>query len=232
MASGLEHRLERLRVVARPHLEGIQRETGETVNLVVLDADRVVYVDQVEGSRQRAHVHHGRHQRARPHDRLGQGDHGQRPAGGLRGALRRPRAAPAADRAHADHARRARGRLRAHPPPRLRARQRGARGGRRLRRRGRLRPQRPRERRDQRVGAVGADPGCATRRGWAGCWSSTPRRCPTRWASKPRPTPAAADPASRAGARRAPSARAPARRRGSPRSAPGARRGSRRCARR
>ena len=38
-------------MVARPHLEGIQRETGETVNLVVLDADRVVYVDQVEGSR-------------------------------------------------------------------------------------------------------------------------------------------------------------------------------------
>ena len=52
VAAGLEHRLERLRVVARPHLEGIQRETGETVNLVVLDADRVVYVDQVEGSRQ------------------------------------------------------------------------------------------------------------------------------------------------------------------------------------
>ena len=51
VASGLEHRLERLRVVARPHLEGIQRATGETVNLVVLDADRVVYVDQVEGSR-------------------------------------------------------------------------------------------------------------------------------------------------------------------------------------
>ena len=52
VASGLEHRLERLRVVARPHLESIQRETGETVNLVVLDTDRVVYVDQVEGSRQ------------------------------------------------------------------------------------------------------------------------------------------------------------------------------------
>jgi DNA-binding IclR family transcriptional regulator len=51
VASGLEHRLERLRVVARPHLETIQRATGETVNLVVLDADRVVYVDQVEGSR-------------------------------------------------------------------------------------------------------------------------------------------------------------------------------------
>jgi DNA-binding IclR family transcriptional regulator len=52
VASGLEHRLERLRVVARPHLEAVQRATGETVNLVVLDADRVVYVDQVEGSRQ------------------------------------------------------------------------------------------------------------------------------------------------------------------------------------
>jgi len=51
VASGLEHRLERLRVVARPHLEGIQQATGESVNLVVLDADRVVYVDQVEGSR-------------------------------------------------------------------------------------------------------------------------------------------------------------------------------------
>jgi IclR family acetate operon transcriptional repressor len=32
-------------------MERIQRATGETVNLVVLDADRVVYVDQVEGSR-------------------------------------------------------------------------------------------------------------------------------------------------------------------------------------
>lgn len=51
VASGLERRLERLRVVARPHLEAVQRSTGETVNLVVLDADRVVYVDQVEGSR-------------------------------------------------------------------------------------------------------------------------------------------------------------------------------------
>jgi DNA-binding IclR family transcriptional regulator len=51
VASGLERRLERLRVVARPHLESIQSATSETVNLVVLDADRVVYVDQVEGSR-------------------------------------------------------------------------------------------------------------------------------------------------------------------------------------
>jgi IclR family acetate operon transcriptional repressor len=51
VTSGLEHRLARLRAVARPHLEGVQRATGETVNLVVLDGERVVYVDQVEGSR-------------------------------------------------------------------------------------------------------------------------------------------------------------------------------------
>ena len=51
VAGGLEHRLRRLRAVARPHLEAIQRATGETTNLVVLDGDRVVYVDQVEGSR-------------------------------------------------------------------------------------------------------------------------------------------------------------------------------------
>jgi IclR family acetate operon transcriptional repressor len=32
-------------------MERISAETGETVNLVVLDGDRVVYVDQVEGTR-------------------------------------------------------------------------------------------------------------------------------------------------------------------------------------
>ena len=51
VASGVEHRLARLRAVARPHLERIQQATGETTNLVVLDGDHVVYVDQVEGSR-------------------------------------------------------------------------------------------------------------------------------------------------------------------------------------
>jgi DNA-binding IclR family transcriptional regulator len=51
VASGLEHRLARLRAAARPHMEQLQQATGETTNLVVLDADRVVYVDQVEGSR-------------------------------------------------------------------------------------------------------------------------------------------------------------------------------------
>jgi DNA-binding IclR family transcriptional regulator len=51
VASGLEHRLSRLRAVARPHLEQVQQATGETTNLVILDGERVIYVDQVEGSR-------------------------------------------------------------------------------------------------------------------------------------------------------------------------------------
>jgi IclR family acetate operon transcriptional repressor len=51
IAGGLEQGLMRLRAVARPHLERISAQTGETVNLVVLDNDRVVYVDQVEGTR-------------------------------------------------------------------------------------------------------------------------------------------------------------------------------------
>jgi DNA-binding IclR family transcriptional regulator len=50
VASGLEHRLSRLRAAARPHLEQIRQATGETTNLVVLDGDHVVYVDQVEGT--------------------------------------------------------------------------------------------------------------------------------------------------------------------------------------
>ena len=51
VANGLKHSLSRLRAVSRPHLESIQKATGETSNLVVLDGDRVIYVDQVEGSR-------------------------------------------------------------------------------------------------------------------------------------------------------------------------------------
>jgi IclR family acetate operon transcriptional repressor len=50
VASGLEHRLSRLRAAARAHMEQIQQATGETTNLVVLDGDHVVYVDQVEGT--------------------------------------------------------------------------------------------------------------------------------------------------------------------------------------
>jgi DNA-binding IclR family transcriptional regulator len=51
VANGLEQSLSRLRGVARPHLESVQDATGETANLIVLEGDRVVYVDQVEGSR-------------------------------------------------------------------------------------------------------------------------------------------------------------------------------------
>jgi DNA-binding IclR family transcriptional regulator len=51
LAGGVEPDVDRLRMVARPHLEQISRATGETVNLTVLDGDRVVYVDQVEGTR-------------------------------------------------------------------------------------------------------------------------------------------------------------------------------------
>jgi DNA-binding IclR family transcriptional regulator len=51
VAGAVERRVERLRAAARPHMESIQRATGETVNLVVVDGERVVYVDQVEGTR-------------------------------------------------------------------------------------------------------------------------------------------------------------------------------------
>ena len=50
LAGSLEARTAALRAAVRPHLEALQRATGETTNLVVLDGDRVVYVDQVEGS--------------------------------------------------------------------------------------------------------------------------------------------------------------------------------------
>jgi DNA-binding IclR family transcriptional regulator len=51
LANGLENSLARLRDATRPHLESIQQATGESANLTVLDGDRVVYVDQVEGTR-------------------------------------------------------------------------------------------------------------------------------------------------------------------------------------
>lgn len=50
-SSTVMRRTSGLRHVARPHLEAITAETGETSNLVVLDRRNVVYVDQVEGTR-------------------------------------------------------------------------------------------------------------------------------------------------------------------------------------
>jgi len=50
LAGGLEVRTTALRAAARPHLELVRQATCETANLVVLDGDRVIYVDQVEGS--------------------------------------------------------------------------------------------------------------------------------------------------------------------------------------
>jgi IclR family acetate operon transcriptional repressor len=51
LTTGLQDRLGRLRAAARPHLEAIQHQTGETTNLVVLEGGNVVYVDSVSGTR-------------------------------------------------------------------------------------------------------------------------------------------------------------------------------------
>jgi IclR family acetate operon transcriptional repressor len=51
LTSGLQDRLDRLRTAARPHLEAIQAETGETTNLVVLEGRNAVYIESVSGTR-------------------------------------------------------------------------------------------------------------------------------------------------------------------------------------
>ena len=51
LVGSASQRSERLRAVARPHLEEVMRASDETVNLVLLEGMSVVYVDQVESSR-------------------------------------------------------------------------------------------------------------------------------------------------------------------------------------
>jgi len=51
LTSGLQDRLERLRNAARPHLEAIMDQTGETTNLVVLEGRNAVYIESVTGTR-------------------------------------------------------------------------------------------------------------------------------------------------------------------------------------
>src|SRR6201999_3617415 len=51
LASGLHDSVERIKLAAREHLEAVQRETGETTNLVVVEGRDVVYVDKVDGTR-------------------------------------------------------------------------------------------------------------------------------------------------------------------------------------
>jgi IclR family acetate operon transcriptional repressor len=61
LTSGVQDRLGRLRTAARPHLEAIQGETGETTNLVVLEGRDVVYIESVSGTRSvRLHTDVGR----------------------------------------------------------------------------------------------------------------------------------------------------------------------------
>jgi DNA-binding IclR family transcriptional regulator len=50
LTNGLQDRIGRLRTAARPHLEAIQNETGETTNLVVLEGRNAVYVESVSGT--------------------------------------------------------------------------------------------------------------------------------------------------------------------------------------
>src|SRR5262249_49581895 len=48
-AATIQQRTSHLRALARPHLEAIAAETGETTNLVVLDDTLSVYIDKVDG---------------------------------------------------------------------------------------------------------------------------------------------------------------------------------------
>ena len=59
LTSGREDPTVRLRGIARPHLQRIQRITGETTNLIVIEGRNVIYIDQVAGLTHDADVHRG-----------------------------------------------------------------------------------------------------------------------------------------------------------------------------
>ena len=73
LTSGLQDRLERLRNAARPHLEAIMEQTGETTNLVVLEGAQRGLHRVRDRDAQRAAVHRDRAGDPRAHVRLGQG---------------------------------------------------------------------------------------------------------------------------------------------------------------
>jgi DNA-binding IclR family transcriptional regulator len=50
LASHVEQRTSRLRAAAQPYMHRIRKVCGETTNLVVLNGDRIVYIDQLAGS--------------------------------------------------------------------------------------------------------------------------------------------------------------------------------------
>ncbi|MCY1390588.1 Transcriptional repressor IclR [compost metagenome] len=50
VAASVRRRTAHIRVLAHKHLESIAQETGETVNLVVLEENRSVYIDQADGA--------------------------------------------------------------------------------------------------------------------------------------------------------------------------------------
>ena len=158
--------------------------TGETTNLVVLDGDRVVYVDQVPG-RHSVRMFTELGSSALAHTTgSGKAMLAQWPPETI--AKLYPRAREPFERlTPRTHATLASldGGLRAHPRARLRARRRGARAGRQLRRRARLRRRRDRLRGDQHLGADHADRPRRPRAARQAAAAGRPRRCPPRSAT-------------------------------------------------
>ncbi len=157
LTSGLQDRLDRLRTAARPHLEAIQAQTGETTNLVVLEGRNAVYIESVSGTRSvRLFTEIGH---AIPAHTSGSGKAllAWRAPADVEALLDGAPLTASTPRTLTTLEALQRG-PRADPPARLRDRQRGARAGRRVRRDARLRPRRTAGGGDQRVRADAAHP--------------------------------------------------------------------------